>query len=46
MSEPIEFAVLTKTGGPLTKRISLGPSDKITSDGNACYMLQLFKCVI
>src|SRR5262249_17021381 len=38
MSEPIEFAVLTKTGGPLTKRISLDRSDKVTSDGNACYM--------
>jgi hypothetical protein len=38
MSEPIEFAVLTKAGGPLTKRISLDRSDKVTSDGNACYM--------
>ena len=34
----MNFAVFTKTGGPLTKRISLDPNDKITSDGNACYM--------
>ena len=35
---PIELTVFSKTGGPLTKRISLDPNDKIVSDGNACYM--------
>ena len=38
MSEPIELTVFTKSGGPLTKRISLTPDGKIASDGNACTM--------
>jgi hypothetical protein len=32
----IEVAVLAKTGGPLTKRISLGPDGTIRCDGSAC----------
>ena len=32
------FTLLTKTGGPLTKVISLTPSGKIASDGSACVM--------
>ena len=38
MSEPIELAVFSKTGGPLTKRITLTADGKIASDGSACTM--------
>ena len=38
MSEPIEFTVFSKIGGPLTKRITLTTDGKITSDGSACTM--------
>src|SRR4051794_31102532 len=34
----IEITVLTKTGGPLTKRISLAPDGSLCSDGSACVM--------
>ena len=34
----IELAVFSKTGGPLTKRITLTADGKITSDGGACTM--------
>jgi hypothetical protein len=34
----IEITIFTKTGGPLTKRISLGPDEKMISDGSACVM--------
>jgi hypothetical protein len=34
----IEITRLTKTGGPLTKRISLSPEGKLISDGSACVM--------
>jgi hypothetical protein len=33
-----EITVLTKTGGPLTKRISLSADGAIKSDGSACVM--------
>ena len=33
-----EITVLTKSGGPLTKRISLGADGAIKSDGSACVM--------
>ena len=38
MSEPIKLVVFNKTGGPLTKRITLTADGKITSDGSACTM--------
>ena len=39
MSGPvIEFTAFTKTGGPLTKRISLGQDGKPVSNGGACLM--------
>lgn len=39
MSEPtIEITRLAKAGGPLTKRIFLGPDGKPTADGSACVM--------
>ena len=38
MSEPIELVVFSKTGGPLTKRITLTADGKIASDGSACTM--------
>jgi hypothetical protein len=34
----IEVTALTKTGGPLTKRISLSPDGMLHSDGSACIM--------
>jgi putative DNA primase/helicase len=34
----IELTLLTKKGGPLSKRIALGFDDKIRSDGSACLM--------
>jgi hypothetical protein len=38
MSAPIEFTLLTKDGGPLTKQISLAPDGSLHSDGSACIM--------
>jgi hypothetical protein len=38
MSVPFEITVFTKTGGPLTKRISLAPDGSIKSDGSQCKM--------
>ena len=38
MSEPIELAIFSKIGGPLTKRITLTADGKIASDGGACTM--------
>jgi hypothetical protein len=32
----IELTLFTKSGGPLTKRISLAPDGKVISDGSAC----------
>ena len=37
--QPIEITVFQKTGGPLTKRISLDRDGKVISDGSACVML-------
>jgi hypothetical protein len=34
----IEITVLAKTGGPLTKRISISPDGSLCSDGSACIM--------
>jgi hypothetical protein len=34
----IEITRLEKAGGPLTKRISLGPDGSLVSDGSACVM--------
>jgi hypothetical protein len=36
----IQLVRFEKTGGPLTKRISLGAAGKIISDGSACVMSQ------
>lgn len=33
-----EITLFSKTGGPLTKRISLAPDGKLVSDGSACVM--------
>src|SRR4051794_33039807 len=33
-----EITTLSKLGGPLTKLITLGPDDRIKSDGSACVM--------
>jgi hypothetical protein len=38
MSVPLEITVFAKTGGPLTKRISLAADGSIKSDGSACVM--------
>ena len=35
---PSELTLLTKTGGPLTKRISLREDGSVKSDGSACVM--------
>jgi hypothetical protein len=35
---PIEITVFTKSGGPLTKRISLNGDGTVKSDGSACVM--------
>jgi hypothetical protein len=37
-SHVIGFTLLTKTGGPLTKRTSLAPDGSLRSDGSACIM--------
>jgi hypothetical protein len=34
----IEITLLAKTGGPLTKRISISPDGSLCSDGSACIM--------
>jgi hypothetical protein len=34
----IEITLISKTGGPLTKRISLSPEGNLISDGSACVM--------
>jgi hypothetical protein len=33
-----EFTIFAKSGGPLTKRISLAPDGSVKSDGAACVM--------
>ena len=38
MSAPFEIVIFTKSNGPLTKRISLGPGGSVKSDGSACRM--------
>ncbi len=35
---PFEIVSFAKTGGPLTKRISLSPEGKVISNGSACVM--------
>jgi hypothetical protein len=35
---PIELTVFTKTGGPLTKKISLAADGSLVKDGSACVM--------
>ena len=40
MSPPIEITLLAKSGGPLTKRISLAADGSLKSDGSACLMGQ------
>ena len=34
----VELTIFRKSGGPLTKRIELGPDGSITSDGSECIM--------
>jgi hypothetical protein len=36
----IEITVFEKSGGPLTKRISLAPDGSVKSDGSACIMVR------
>jgi hypothetical protein len=38
MSAPMEVAIIAKSGGPLTNRISLAADGSLTSDGSACVM--------
>ena len=38
MSAPLQVTVIAKSGGPLTKRISLGTDGSLRSDGSACVM--------
>jgi uncharacterized tellurite resistance protein B-like protein len=38
MAATIELALIEKTGGPLTKRISLDDGGRLKSDGSACVM--------
>ena len=38
MGKTSELTLFTKTGGPLTKRISLRPDGTLDSDGSACLM--------
>jgi hypothetical protein len=38
LARHIQVVAFTKTAGPLTKRISLGPDGKPVSDGSACVM--------
>ena len=35
---PFELTIFAKTGGPLTKQISLGPDGSVKSDGSQCVM--------
>jgi hypothetical protein len=37
---PVEITVFTKSGGPLTKRISITDDREIKSDGSACVMTE------
>ena len=37
---PIELTVLTKTGGPLTKRLALAADGSLVRDGSACVMFR------
>jgi hypothetical protein len=37
---PIEITVFTKSGGPLSKRISLNGDGTVKSDGSACVMMR------
>ncbi len=41
---PVEITMLLKVGGPLTKRITLGPDGSLNSDGSACIMSQGEAC--
>ena len=43
-SSMIEITRLAKAGGPLTKRISLGPDGRLISDGSACVMSRGTAC--
>ena len=38
MSAPMQVTIIAKSGGPLTKRISLAADGSLTSDGSACVM--------
>ena len=38
MSAPLQVTVIAKSGGPLTKRISLATDGSLRSDGSACVM--------
>jgi hypothetical protein len=38
MTAPVEITILTKSGGPLTKRVTLLSDGSIKSDGSACVM--------
>jgi hypothetical protein len=37
-ADPLELTVFQKSGGPLTKRISLGPDGAVVADGSHCLM--------
>jgi hypothetical protein len=38
IADPIQVTIFEKSGGPLTKRISLAPDGSICSDGSKCVM--------
>ena len=38
MSATMQVTIIAKSGGPLTKRISLAADGSLTSDGSACVM--------
>ena len=38
MSTPVQITIIAKSGGPLTKRISLAADGSLISDGSACVM--------
>ena len=40
----MEITKISKTGGPLTKRITLGPNGSLNSDGSACIMSEGQAC--
>ncbi len=44
IGQPVEITRLSKVGGPLTKRITLGPDGSLKSDGSSCTMSRGAAC--